>query len=36
MQDYSEKRDYPRMYINSVARYRIQGGDQVGSAIARI
>lgn len=35
MQDYSEKRDYPRMYINSVARYRVQGGDQVGSAVAK-
>ncbi|MCP4284907.1 MAG: PilZ domain-containing protein [Gammaproteobacteria bacterium] len=35
MLDYSEKRDYPRMFINCAARYRVEGGDKFATAIAK-
>lgn len=35
MQDYSEKRDFPRMCIDCAASYRVDGGSGLGTAIAK-
>ena len=35
MQDYSEKRDFPRMCVDCAASYRTEGGAKLGSAIAK-
>ncbi|MCB1869025.1 MAG: PilZ domain-containing protein [Gammaproteobacteria bacterium] len=35
MKDYSEKRDFPRMCIDCTARYRAEGGDNAGTALAK-
>lgn len=35
MLDYAEKRDFPRMCIDCAARYRVEGSDCAGNAIAR-
>jgi hypothetical protein len=35
MQDYSEKRDFPRMCIDCAASFRVDGSEQVATAIAK-
>ena len=35
MQEYSEKRDFPRMSVDCAARYRVDGSPSVHTAIAK-
>ena len=35
MRDYSEKRSFPRVSLDCIARYRVQGSDQVARARVR-
>ena len=35
MQEYQEKRDFPRMTMDSVARFRIEGEGVIGEAVVK-
>jgi len=35
MQDYSEKRDFPRMCIDCAASFRVDGSEKVATAVAK-
>ncbi len=35
MQDYSEKRDFPRMAVDCPAQFRLEGSDKVDGAIVK-